>query len=71
MGILVGENVIAPVDIGLKFLRASIDWTPAPLVPQEDVSEPVGDLVRYLEWISAPARSVLAITLFDQCPCKD
>src|SRR5512135_963866 len=40
--VFVEEDVIAPVRIALKFLRAAVDGSPALLVAQEDPAQPVG-----------------------------
>ena len=47
--VLVEEDVVAPVGIGLELLRAAVDGSPAVLVAQEDAGEPVGDLLGHLE----------------------
>ena len=45
MEIFVEQDVVLPVWIGLKFLRAAVNRPPPGLVPQEDPRQPVGDLV--------------------------
>ena len=47
--VLVEQDVVAPVGIGLELLRAAVDGSPAVLVTQEDPGEPVGDLLAHLE----------------------
>src|SRR5208337_2670472 len=49
MEILVEQDVVAPVRVGLEFLRSTVDRPPATLVAQEDAGQPVRDLLGHLE----------------------
>ena len=56
--VLVEQNVILPVRIGLEFLRASVNRPPARLIAQEDPGQPIGNFPGYLEQIhhACPSR---------------
>ena len=47
--VLVKEDVILPMGIGLELLGTTVDGSPAMLVVQEDPCEPVRDLLTHLE----------------------
>src|SRR5580704_1634240 len=46
--ILVEQNVIVPLRVGLELLDPSIDGT-ATRIPQKDPSQPIGNLLGYFE----------------------
>src|SRR5580692_4735769 len=46
--VLVKQNVIIPIRVGLELLRPSIHGTPT-RIPQKDPSQPIGDLPGYFE----------------------
>ena len=43
--VLVEEDVVAPVGVGLELLRAPVDGPPAMFIAQEDAGKPVRDLL--------------------------
>ena len=47
--VLVEEQMVPPVSIGLELLRTSIHGTPTPIVSQEDPGQPLDDLAGHLE----------------------
>src|SRR5258708_38240229 len=49
--ILVEENIVFPVGIGLKFLRTAVNRTLPGLVPQEYPRQPVGNFASHLEQV--------------------
>src|SRR5215472_3050313 len=49
--VLVEQNVVLPVRIGLEFLGSSVHWTAPRLVSQKNPGQPVGNLPGYLEQI--------------------
>jgi hypothetical protein len=55
MEVLVQQDMVAPVRVGLEFLGAPVDRPPAALVAQEDAGQPVRDLLGYLEEVHHPA----------------
>src|SRR6516164_444932 len=46
--VFVERDVIAPIRVFLKYLLASVDWTAAVFVFQEDAAEPARDFLRDL-----------------------
>src|SRR4029077_5852919 len=48
--VLIEQNVIVPMRIGLELLRPSIHGT-ATRISQKDPSQPIGDLLGYLEQV--------------------
>jgi hypothetical protein len=63
MEVLVKQNAILPVRIGLEFIGPSIHWPPARLVTQEDPCQPIGNFPRYLKQIHEIARASWALNL--------
>src|SRR5271167_5173961 len=55
--VLVEQDVILPVGIGLEFLRASVHRPPAGFIPQEDPLQTVGNFPSYLEQVHQLARA--------------
>jgi len=55
MEVLVEQDVVAPVRVGLEFLRSTVDRPPATLVAQENAGQPVRDLLGHLEEVHNPA----------------
>src|SRR5512136_731754 len=49
MEVLVEEDVISPVGIGLEFLRSTIDGTLTLFITQEDTGQTIRDLFAYIE----------------------
>ena len=43
--VLVEEDVVAPVGVGLEFLRSTVDGTPTLFITQEDAGKPVRNLL--------------------------
>ncbi len=54
--VLVEEHVVAPVRIGLEFLRGAVDGAPSLPVAGEHPDQPVGDLLAHLEQVHFVAR---------------
>src|SRR5215813_4702381 len=51
MEIFVEQQVIAPIRVALKFIRAAKHWSPSVFVAQKDPAQPSDDLMRHLEQI--------------------
>jgi hypothetical protein len=49
--VLIEQQIITPVGIGLEFGRASIDREPAVFIPEKDAGETVGNLLGYFEQV--------------------
>ena len=61
--VFVEEDVVAPVGIGLKLLRATVDGTTAVCVTQKDAREARAQLAAHLEEIHQPSRAHRALDL--------
>src|SRR5262245_42733569 len=59
--VFVEQDQVAPVRIGLEFLRATVDRTPALLVAQEDRGEAPRDLAGDPEQVHLHARAAWAL----------
>src|SRR5271157_1255756 len=55
--VLVEQDVILPVGIGLEFLRAAVHRTPAGFIPQEDPLQTIGYFMGDLEQVHQFARA--------------
>ena len=49
MEILVEQDMVAPVGVGLKFFRSTVDRPPTLRIPQEYPGKPVRDFLSHLE----------------------